>query len=186
MTASSPRLYGVTKRYAFQFRPQWGGFMVLFLLLAFMFMFPVQSSAQTFKLQNLAALRAVHVVVEDIGQDGKDLGITEEDLKAHLIVLLRNKVPKLSVKASAWEYIYLNVTLNFSEVGERKVGFHGNVELEVVRPGTIEGIRGTTLLEVWKRGMLIGGPLNSVSMMVRENVERLVTLLAADWLQANP
>ena len=68
--------------------------MLLFALLVLMV--PVESAGQ---YGQLAKLSEVGISVESLTRASKELGLTKEDIKNHVFVFLRSKLPRLEVKA---------------------------------------------------------------------------------------
>ena len=143
---------------------------------------PVESRGQ-----NLAKLREVNILVEEMSSESKELGLTREDLKNHAFVLLRNKLPRLVINESATEHIYIRVHLAYSGLeGRRKVGYFGVTEVKVFRVVAIAKTKKFTAASVWDNYNLLTGSLDRPTAFVRESLDRLLTKFAADWIRDNP
>ncbi len=138
------------------------------------------------KLPPLARLRQVSIVVARLSQQDKDLGLTEEELREHLTILLRKKLPELKIAESSQDYLYLKVALDVEKtVWGQRSGFVGKISLAVDRAAMNSGSGGPK--EVWTKGFVISGSLREIVWnRVGSVVNRLTTLLANDWVEANP
>ncbi len=155
------------------------GFVVLFALVV-----PVRLRAEDSLLRKtLGDLRQVKIIVEGLGLKG--LGLNEEDLKDHLAVLLRDKLPKLRITESSGEFVYLNVNLDEMGAGGHE-SFYGNLSLDVHRFATMLATGQVDLVTVWRKESISSGPVKLAPAAVRQAMESLTARLATDWLQANP
>jgi hypothetical protein len=132
----------------------------------------------------LGELRRVGIVVEGLGPQGKELGLSEEELKEHLIILLRKKLPDVDIIDSSADYVRLKVALDIQKtIWGSNAGFVGSVSLAVDHSAG----GNSTSTELWKKGFVMSGSLHEIIWnRIGEIVNRLTTLLAADWLNANP
>lgn len=174
------------------------GFLVVFTWIR-----PAQLSAQTLdslcppalcasaqesrarRLPTLGKLRQVTIIVAKLSQEDKDLGLTEEELREHLITLLESKLPELDITESSVDHVYLKVALDIEKtVWGQKSGFVGSISLAVDR-ATPYSAKGNST-EVWKKSFVMSGSLQEIVWnRVGSVVNRLTSLLAEDWLQAN-
>ena len=91
--------------------------MLLFALLVLVM--PVESAGQN---GQLARLSEVDILVEQIRSEGKELGLNRDDIKNHVFVFLRSKLPGLAVKENVLPYIYINVNVGKLEILEDSMG----------------------------------------------------------------
>ncbi len=140
------------------------------------------------RLPPLGTLGQVSIIVEGLSPEDKELGLNENELKEQVVVLLRNKVPGLNIVQSSVDAVHLKVALDFERnfLGQ-KSGFFGSISLAVHHAAAISGSGNHQSTEVWKKGFVMSGSLEEiVPNRVGSVVNRLTTLLAADWLEANP
>ncbi len=158
--------------------------MLLFALLVLMV--PVGSAGQDIYLtKTLNKLDEVKIVV-GIYDDAKELGLNEEDIKNHVFVFLRSRMPSLKVKDSETPFLRVWSTLTFIKVEGRKIGFHGDVRVDVLRSAVVAKSRRAAILIVWSEYELFSGPLGNASSDVKKLLDALLTKFAADWYRDNP
>jgi len=147
---------------------------------------PVESVGQeSYLTKTLNKLDEVKIVVE-IYDDAKELGLNEEDIKNHVFVFLRSKMPSLKVKDSATPYLQVWSTLAFIKVEGRKIGYYGDVKVEVLRLAVVSKSQRPALLIVWNSSILFTGPRGDASTDIKKYLDKLLTKFAADWYRDNP
>jgi len=147
---------------------------------------PVESEVQDIYLaKTLNKLEEVKIVVE-IYDDAKELGLNEEDIKNHVFVFLRSKIPSLKVKDSVTPFLRIWSTLIFINIKGRKIGYHGDVKVEVLRLAVVSKSQRPALLIVWSDSILFTGPRGDASTDIKKSLDRLLTKFAADWYRDNP
>ncbi len=87
--------------------------MLLFALLVLMV--PVESAGQD---GQLAKLSEVQIVVEDLRQGEKELGLREDDIKNYVFVFLRSKLPRLAVKDSVQPSVLIVINMTKGRIGD--------------------------------------------------------------------
>ena len=158
--------------------------MLLFALLVLVV--PVESVGQeSYLTKALNKLDEVKIVVE-IYDDARELGLNEEDIKNHVFVFLRSKMPSLKVKDSATPFLRVWSTLAFIKVEGRKIGYHGDVNVEVLRLAVVSKSQRSALLIVWRHSILFTGPRGDASTDIKKSLDRLLTKFAAAWYVDNP
>ncbi len=159
--------------------------MLLFALLVLML--PVESAAQS---GQLAKLSEVQLFLTFDGGDEKELALTEKDLKNHVFVLLRSKLPRLAVKESTKSSIRISTDLSIGTGGEGKIKlfYYGHVSLTLSRPVIYEETGKSGYGIAYQATHSLTGPFRRevASTHVREVLDRLLTLFAADWYRDNP
>jgi len=156
--------------------------MLYFALLALVV--PVVSAGQD---GQLAKLSEVKIVVGDIRQEEKELGLNKDDIKNYVFVFLRSKLPQLTVKETVQPHIFISVNLKKRYIDGRFIGFHGGIHVDIVRPVKIIKTGGIMFATLWhKGGTLIGPADDGVGTTVRRFLDQLLTNFAADWNKDNP
>ncbi len=157
------------------------------ILLILTLILPMRLPAQTSRSEGLAKLLQAAVIIQVLRKEEKGLALNEQELRSHVIALLRSNLPKLRIIEIASDQLYLNIELNTVETTKgQKTGILGQISLEVYRPATITATGTPVLATVWNQGVSFLGPLGSVSSQVRESIDPLIIRLANDWRQANP
>jgi len=152
------------------------GFFAMFMLVV-----PKESVGQN---GQLAELNEIKIVVEYLRSETKRLGLKRLAIKDHVLVLLRSKLPRLSVKDSAIPYIYINVKLGIGLRAE--IDYFGSVTVAVKRGVIIVETGEAIAAGVWNKGRALTGPKKSAVNNVREALNSLLTAFAADWYRDNP
>ncbi len=133
----------------------------------------------------LADLREVAINVA-VGKNAKKLGVEEQGVKNHTLNLLQSKLPHLVIKKSVLPKVSINITLGGTNMGVEKVGYFGQIEVEVFRMVTIQKTGMVILANVWETGMSFVGPGDRATTHVRKILDELLTRFAADWNRGNP
>ncbi len=133
----------------------------------------------------LAELREVTINVA-VGKHAKKFGVAEKGVKNHTLGLLQSKLPHLVVMKSVLPKVSINITLGGTNAGVEKVGYFGQIEVEVFRIVTIQKTGMVILANVWETGMSFVGPGDRATTHVRRILDELLTRFAADWNRGNP
>jgi len=157
----------------------------LYLMLLFALLVLIVAGKSAGQYGELAKLSEVRIVVEDLESEEKELGLKEDDIKNHVFVFLRSKLPRLAVKESS-PYVYIRVTMRFSRQEGRKIGYFGAVQVMITRQVYIQKNSQATWATVWERLFIINGPLKEAVPAVRDTLDVLLTQFAADWYKDNP
>ena len=156
-------------------------YLMLFYVL-FMLAVPAESSGQN---GQLAKLSEVHIVVERLSQDVKELGFNRDDIRNHVFVNLRRKLPRLVVNESAVPFI--DIVANINKVGGEIIrGYFGEVQIQVYRRVIVIESGSSTIAPVWTNSFVVTSPPDQVVASVREALVRQLTRFAADWYRDNP
>ncbi len=149
----------------------------------------LQCEPQETKVAPLKSLRQTAILIEPLNADAKTLGLSRKTLESQILVGLRRDIPRLAVRESAAPYLYLNVTV----VRDTTVGrtFAVSVALLVNRPVTIledVGVGEVTfaMASVWSRATLMGGSRENTRQQVKDAIDELLTMFAADYYRQNP
>ncbi len=146
--------------------------------------------------ESLRGLDGLFVLVEDLGDEEQEGGLTEDALHTYLEMRLRQaRIPVLSktelVESERRSYLYLNV------FGRRVAGMWVyRLDLRIKQRACIEGglegqkgllasAGGCSLLMTWDRGGLFTAR-GSLPDSVRENLAELMDELVNDYLAVNP
>jgi len=70
-------------------------------------MFPGIGSCERSQFKHLSE---IGTVVENLGKDEEDLGLSRESLESKVLVSLKRDIPKLRISKAANSYIYLQMT----------------------------------------------------------------------------
>jgi len=154
----------------------------------------VVSVPEGLRAQNgrLAGLDEVNILVEDLPSSTKRLGLTEQSIKDQVLVLLRSKLPRLSVVNNSSTifapYVYIQVNLRIGKtVGGKEVDFYGSVQVDINRYVTINRTGKRTYGTIWNGSSTLTGPMNGSAVNdVRDTLDDLLTKFAADWYRDNP
>jgi hypothetical protein len=154
---------------------------ILFFAL-FVLAVPVESSGQN---GQLAKLSEVHLVVERLSQDVKELGLNRDDIRNHVLVNLRRKLPRLVINESAVAFI--DIVANINKVGGEIIkGYFGEVQIQVYRRVIVVESGRFTIAPVWTNSFILTGPPDRAVASVREALVRHLTRFAVDWYRDNP
>ena len=152
----------------------------------------VHCEPQETKVGPLTSLRQAFILVEPLPPDAKTVGLSRKSLESHLLVGLRRDIPKLAVRESALPTLYLSVTaLRETYVGGQESGFAVCVILKMQRLATIlhdVGVGDVTLesVTVWDNGTILVGSRTSIRQQVKDSIDEMLTLFAADYYRQNP
>ncbi len=137
-----------------------------------------------FLRQKLGNLVELQILVEEVGPEGRNIGLTREMLYNELLVLLRSKLPRLKiVEGKFGDYLYLNLNVLTHTGG----AITGNVLLEMNREVSVLATGAQTKVGVWSKSEIFSGSRGRAPSQVREMVADLVTNFAADYYKAgNP
>ena len=164
-------------------RPYLPCFLALFILAV-----PKESVGQG---GELAGLNEVSLLVEELPSSTKRFSI-KQAIKDHALVLLRSKLPRLSVVNESSTifppYVYIRVNLRIgSTFGGKEVDYYGSVTVDINRYVTINRTGKRTYGSIWNSSSNMTGPREGSAVNhVREVLDGLLTKFAADWYRDNP
>ncbi len=133
----------------------------------------------------LGDLECVAIEVEEVGQEGEEIGLTKPLLESYVRMGAKAKLPRLRVDASCQSYLYLNLNMikGDSVRGPERV-YYGAMRLELRRLGTAAESKETGIMTVWDRGVLLTGLKESFRGTAIDQVEDLMSLFAAGYHEA--
>ena len=135
---------------------------------------------------DLTQLREVRIVVEDSNSHMREMGLTGEAIKKHVLGLLLGKLPRVAINNSAKPYVYVNVNVLYGTMESRKRYYFGNVNVQVKQPVIKKNTGQEISASVWSISHVVTGPPKSALDHVRSSLETILTSLAADWYRDNP
>ena len=156
----------------------------IFYLALLVLVVSVESAAQT---GELARLSEVAILIETLSRDAKELGLNRDDIKNHVFVLMRSKLPRLIVNESADPYVYIRATLHIGKSKSgTKLNFYGAIQLHVKRRVSISKTGKSMFSDVWESIYIITGQMSDTNAQTRHFLDLLVTKFAAEWYRDNP
>ena len=162
-------------------RPTWH--FVTFLVALLM---PASVSAQTGKEEVLKNMPQIAIAVY-VNPGARQHEISDVDLRAEALVLLRNNVPKLQLAELGSDRLSITVSLDNLRIGDTVVGYHGVFTMVVLREARITAINKTGDVTVWQLFYAFAGsPKEGARSHVSKLLNQFMTQFAADWLLANP
>lgn len=125
-------------------------------------------------------VKDVHIVVEDLGQEGRACNVTEDGIDAAIRLPLDASRLRLNEKSA--DFIYANVSVRRRD----DVECVAYVSLSLYRRlSTPEGqfVPGA----VWHKGIVMGGgAMSDFVQRVDQRIGDLTKQLIAEWIKANP
>ena len=102
----------------------------------------------------LAELNDVKVAVEYLPGKLERLGLRRQAITDHAFVILRSKLPRLTVNNSASSIVYININLELGSTTRRvEIDYFGAIEVSVMRTVRIIKTNGVTYADLWGRSM---------------------------------
>lgn len=137
--------------------------------------------------QDLKELTQASIVVEQLEETAKDIGLSEETLESQTFARLKRDLPKLKISKDASPYVYVKVLA--VEAGPDRVAVY--VDMKINRPVKIlrdwsNSEVTATVATVWNKGKLLIGTKYDMASKVREAISDLTTKLAAAYYRDNP
>jgi hypothetical protein len=140
------------------------------------------------KCQDFKGLRRTRIIIEDLGKDAENIGLTRESLEDQILVALKRDIPKLRIVDSPdASFVYLQLTS--VQIGTYAVATFVQVCLE--RPAKMigdDGIEYSIVATVWKRGtnLGVGGSPAKMASLIRDEISQAMTEFAAAYYKDNP
>ena len=135
--------------------------------------------------QDLADLRRIAFVIEDIDKYSESAGITKQSLSDTVLVGLKRDVPKLKIgNEPVSSFFYVQI----STIGASS-GIATSVDVSVHRRAEIQGDNGRKILSavtVWQHGDMLSGPLYDMASRIRDHINQAITAFAAQHYKDNP
>ncbi len=137
--------------------------------------------AQSSKIESLRGLRAISVVIEDLGPDEESLGLTKSRLQTRVELRLRRS--GITVLEDAIPFLYININVKKVPTGLYAVATEVSLKQQVylVRDSSIE-ISGVT----WNVASVGTVGENRLARSILDHVGKYVDEFANDYLAANP
>jgi len=135
---------------------------------------------------DLSQLREIRIVVEDSNSHMREMGLTEEAIKKHVLGLLLGKLPRVAINDPAKPFVYVNVNVLYGTMGNRRKYYFGNVNVQVKQPVIKKNTGEEISASVWGISHVLTGPPTSAPDHVRNSLKTIISSLAADWYQDNP
>ena len=135
---------------------------------------------------DLTQLREIRIVVEDSNSHMREMGLTEEAIKKHVLGLLLGKLPRVAINDSAKPFVYINVNVLYGTMGNRRKYYFGNVNVQIKQPVIKKNTGEEISASVWGISHVLTGPPTSAPDHVRNSLKTIISGLAADWYQDNP
>ncbi len=135
---------------------------------------------------DLTQLREIRIVVEDSNSHMREMGLTEEAIKKHVLGLLLGKLPRVAINDSAKPFVYVNVNVLYGTMGNRRKYYFGNVNVQVKQPVIKKNTGEEISASVWGISHFLTGPPTRAPDHVRNSLKTIISGLAADWYQDNP
>jgi hypothetical protein len=154
---------------------------VLVLLL-----FVKSSNAQT--LLQTKGLTKIHIVIENVGTVGREMGLNAEILESQTLVALRRDIPTLKIDSDSnsgtLPYLYVNVLA--THAGATYAAY---VSMALSRPVVVfddtgSAVQGRSMARVWNTGMLLSGD-NDIVSKIRGTINDDIVEFAAKYYKEN-
>jgi len=157
--------------------------LIYFLFLPFL-VGPENAAGQS---TELAQLQGVTLVVEDLDRRERTLGLNEDWLKNHALVLLQQKVPRLMVnQRSAEGSLLVDVTFGMIEREGKTIRYYGVLEVEAFRLVAIKKTEQIVWAPVWDGQYILTGQPQKATAQVKETLDLIIADFAAKWNRDNP
>jgi hypothetical protein len=152
---------------------------------------PTRAQPPTSSTPELFGLRRVKILVEDMGTNAMQLGLTREMLEDQVLIAIKSKAPKLQYDPKAVPRLYVNI--NALLMGS---SFAANVTLTLSRPveiligqdmiGQAISQRFWTPATVWYDERLVTGPSSGAVDEIQRALGHSLDAFVADYYRANP
>ncbi len=145
---------------------------------------PVEAVGQSGQLAKMSSV----TIEVNLNPTTEELGIIKDEIKNHILVFLRSKLPRLAVKESGYPSLEVAIQLQLLNIGgqNEEVGYHGVVVGYVKDYVSHLTTKKVIFATLWTNGFTSSGLSNSASTNVNQVLDRLLTDLAADWYRDNP
>ena len=153
-------------------------FFVLFILAV-----PVVSAAQ---FGVLTKLQEVEIVVSDLSNTEKELGLNKKDIENHVFVFFQSKLPRVAVKKTSKTNFRISSNIFYTTSSGRRIGFFGQVMVSVFSPVIIKRNGGHATVPVWVGSNPFAGPPTDARPVFNNAIDRMLTEFAEDWYRDNP
>jgi hypothetical protein len=148
---------------------------------------PVQSEEDVLK-----GIRSLRILVAELSGAAKALGVSKESVEAQVTKIVQQRLPGVKLDPHAIALLY--VTLNIADFQSR-LGYYGNLSIELRRPGVIlvgkdlpespvQQYR-LTLATVWAHSIIFTGEVFAPTA-VSKALDGVMERFTADFHKANP
>jgi hypothetical protein len=148
---------------------------------------PKLVNAQLVNGHSLSDLKRIQILVEELSDSSKKMGLTSDSLYNKVLVALKRDIPKLKINRAAQSFIHVQITTAELDYNQ---GFAVTVKVSILRPAKVIGDgAGETYVssaEVWNLENLITGPPSNTAERVLEQVNEDVTAFVAQYYRDNP
>jgi len=155
----------------------------MLLIVLLVLVVPVESQGQN---GQLAKLSEVKLVVAELSSEAKELGLNKDDIRNHVFVFLRSKLPRLVVKESPGPIVKISIILQHLDSGTVQSGYCGGIRFQIFRPVTINKTGTLIAANVWELSHSFYGPQSNSPTHVRAMLDTSLNNFAADWYRDNP
>lgn len=156
------------------------------------------------KAQGFKKLQRIHIVVEDLNNLSRDMGLTEESITNQALVALKRDIPKLKIESSL-DSIYIRITSVPIESNAGRYGLASFVPVESnagryglasfvevslrrnVRVVGVESLRTPVIFAtVWDKGAVFTGDKYGVASAIHQEIDDELRAFAAQYYKENP
>ena len=143
------------------------------------------------KAQGFQKLERLGIIVENLDQNSRNMGLTEESLKNQPLVALKRDIPKLKIEPVLTPYIYIRVSsLPVVSASELRFGFASLVEVPLKRNIRIVGddSLGPSLIiaTVWDKGSIFNGAQLQFASAIHLEIDGDLKAFAFEYYRENP
>lgn len=150
------------------------------LLCAFPNVFADQ--ADSIRIASLRNIAPVKVTVENLGVGGEAIGLTENEVRAHIELKLRQT--GIEIKNEDWK-AFLYVRVQLMKINQSKT-FIYTAEIKLTQPVTLTTTNALTLATTWENGSIGIAPQAEVKKVILETLDSTLVYFLNDYLSANP
>lgn len=138
------------------------------------------------KAQNLRGLTGVKILVEELTDESKSLGLTSQSVRDHVLVALKRDIPKLKVSDTLSPYVYVRITSLIFGVNNDFVA--SNIEVHLKRPVLIGETPDLIAVKatVWDKEALMTDSTTNMASRINNEISNILTMFAADYYKDNP
>lgn len=137
---------------------------------------------------DLKKMSCLKLLVESPKAAEQELGFTREDLENALLVAVKVKMPRITVRSQCNDWLYLSLTaLKGPAQDGREITYAANVTMQALRPAVLDATNEGTIVRVWDNGRLLAGSRGEMRASVNRAIDTLVEAFAAAYYKAgNP
>lgn len=133
----------------------------------------------------LGKLKCIAIEVEEVGEDGEEIGITRSLLESYIRMGVKAKMPRLRIHESCENYLYLNLSLiKGDSVRGPEFVYYGGMRLELRRLATIAESNTRGIVTVWDQGVHLVGQKIDIRATAVDQVQELMTTFSDSYQEA--